>query len=69
MECLLGICSGVVAMGDIECETAISCNQEGLLMKGLGHHSTHKALDTQFVLPTRYGEVKDGAEMEGRASQ
>lgn len=42
----------------MEPELAISCNQAGLPVEGLGHQPSHKTLDPQFVLPTRCAGVK-----------
>jgi hypothetical protein len=38
-------------------------------MEGLGHQLSHKTLDPQFSLPTKYAGIKDGAGFEGRANQ
>jgi hypothetical protein len=40
-------------MGDTEPEVAISQNQEGLSMEGLGHQPSHKTFDLEIVLHTR----------------
>jgi hypothetical protein len=52
----------------MEPELAISCNQARFPMEGLGQQPSHKTLDPQFVLPTGYAGIKDGAKF-GRAIQ
>jgi hypothetical protein len=51
-------------MGVMEPEMAISSNLKILTTEGLGHQLNHKTLDPQFLLPTRYSGVKNGAEID-----
>jgi hypothetical protein len=45
-------------MGDMELETTISYNQKRLPIERLRHQPSHKNLDPQLVLSTRYARLK-----------
>jgi hypothetical protein len=53
----------------MESELAIFCIKARLPLEGLGQQTSHKTLETQFPLPTRCAELKDGAEFEDRSNQ
>jgi hypothetical protein len=45
-------------MGNMEPENTISSNQKRLPTEELGHQSSHKTFDPQFILSSRCAEVK-----------
>jgi hypothetical protein len=53
----------------MEPESAISSNDARLPMEGLGHQPSHKTLDPQFILPTRYVGIKGSAQFERRVNE